>query len=133
MTYETHEKTLMIKKIIIGIVLNGAALYGVTFFIPEIRYTGGIVFFALGGLVMGVLNTIVKPILKLLTLPLQIITMGLSLIVLNGVIFWILKVTLDTLSINGVTLAVTEVKTYFLAGFIFGVINWGEHLIIHNK
>jgi len=124
----------VLKKVLIGIVLNGAALYGVIYFLPsQIQYTGGVAFFAIGGLVMGILNSIVKPILKLLTLPLQILTLGLSLIILNGIIFWIFDVVIDTIVIEGVTLTVTGIKTYFLAGFLFGLINWIEHLLIHNK
>lgn len=124
----------MFKKILIGIALNAAALYGVIYFLPEqIQYTGGVSFFALGGIVMGLLNSIVKPVLKLLTLPLQILTLGLSLIILNGVIFWIFDVIIDTLLIEGVTLTVSSIKMYFLAGFLFGLINWVEHLAIHNK
>lgn len=124
----------MLKKFLIGIILNAAALYGVIYFLPDqIQYTGGIAFFAIGGIVMGILNSIVKPILKLLTLPLQILTLGLSLIILNGIIFWIFHVVIDTIVIEGVTLIITSTKTYFLAGFLFGLINWVEHLLVHHK
>lgn len=123
----------MLTKFIISIILNAVALFGVTLFIPEITYTGGPIFFIIGGLVLGILNGVVKPILKLLTLPLQILTLGLSLVFLNGIIFWIFKVIIDTIVIDGVTLQVATVKTYFLAGFVFGLINWFEHLIIHHK
>ncbi|MBI2453688.1 phage holin family protein [Candidatus Peregrinibacteria bacterium] len=79
---------------------------------------------------MGLLNSIVKPILKLLTLPIQIITLGLSLIVLNGIIFWIFDVIIDTIALEGVSLTVEGIKTYFLAGVAFGVINWLEHIVV---
>lgn len=123
----------MLKKLLIGIILNAAALFGVTYFLPQIEYTGGFTFFAIGGIVMGLLNTIVKPILKLLTLPLQILTLGISLVILNGVIFWIFDIVIDTIVIEGVTLTVPTIKTYFLSGFLFGLINWVEHLLVHNK
>lgn len=123
----------MLKKIIIGIILNGGALYGVTYFLPEIQYTGGLKFFAIGGIVMGILNSVVKPILKLLTLPLQILTLGLSLIILNGIIFWIFDVVLDSIVIEGVTMMVQGITAYAFAGLIFGALNWLEHLVIHNK
>lgn len=123
----------MFKKILIGVILNGLALYGVLYFLPTIQYSGGIKFFVIGGLVMGILNTIIKPILKLLTLPLQILTLGLSLIILNGVIFWIFDISIDTLMIQGVTLQVPTVTMYIFAGFLFGLINWGEHILIRNK
>lgn len=123
----------MLQKVIIGIVLNGLALFGVTYILTDIHYTGDIYFFLLGGLVMGILNSIVKPVLKTLTLPLHILTIGISLILLNGVIFWMLDVIIDTLVIEGITLEIPTLKTYFLAGLIFGIINWVEHFIIHNK
>ncbi|MEK7171503.1 MAG: phage holin family protein [Patescibacteria group bacterium] len=123
----------MFKKFLLGIILNGAALYGVIYLLPEIQYTGGIKFFVIGGLVMGILNSIVKPILKLLTLPIQIVTLGLSLIILNGIIFWIFKVIIDTIAIEGISVTIPGLTTYIFAGALFGLINWVEHLIIHNK
>ena len=123
----------MLKKFLIGIILNGLTLYGVIYLLPEITYTGGVLFFVVGGLAMGILNTIVKPILKIMTFPLHILTLGLSLILLNGVIFWIFKVVIDTILIEGITLTVPNLTTYVFAGFLFGLINWVEHLVIHNK
>ena len=124
----------MIKKILLGVILNGAALYGVVYLLPaQILYTGGIGFFVLGGVIMGLINSMVKPILKLLTLPLQILTLGLSLIFLNGFIFWIFHQIIDTLLIDGITMQVIGIKTYFLAGFAFGILNWLEHLIFGHK
>lgn len=109
------------------------ALYAVIYLLPQIRYTGDLWFFVIGGLVMGFLNWIIKPILKIITFPLYILTLGLSLIVLNGVIFWIFGQFIDALAIDGITLLVPDTKTYFIAGAIFGIINWLIHLIISNK
>lgn len=123
----------MIKKIIIGIILNALALYGVTYVLPEITYSGGVMFFAFGGLTMGLLNSFVKPILKLITFPLHLLTLGISLTLLNAIIFWIFEVIVGTIVVKGISLEVPAFKTYFLAGLAFGVINWVEHLVIHNK
>lgn len=120
----------MLKKILLGIIANGAALYGVTYFMPEIRYTGGIAFFVFGGVTMGLINTVLKPILKLLMLPLQIITLGLSLIVLNGIIFWIFSAVLDIIAVADIRLVVAATKDYFIAGFVFGIVNWVLHVLL---
>ncbi len=40
-------------------------------------------------LVLGILNAIVRPILILLTLPITILTLGLFLLVLNGLLIWL--------------------------------------------
>lgn len=123
----------MLKKTFIGIVLNGAALYAVLYLLPAMTYTGGVRFFVLGGVVMGLLNTIVRPVLKVITLPLHFLTMGLSLIVVNGIIFWIFQIIIATIAVQGITLQVPGVVDYLFAGFLFGIINWIAHLIIHNK
>ncbi len=67
--------------------------------------------------VLGFLNMIVKPIIKVLTLPINIITLGLFSLIINGVFFWFV-----TLVVPGFS-----VKT-FLAAFwgalIVSIINW---------
>lgn len=40
-------------------------------------------------LVLGILNALVKPVLLLLTLPLNLITLGLFTLVVNGFVFWL--------------------------------------------
>lgn len=44
---------------------------------------------AAAGLVLSVLNAFVRPILLLLTLPVTLLTLGLFIIVLNGLLFWL--------------------------------------------
>ncbi len=52
----------------------------------EIRDLGSVLVFAL---VLGVLNALVRPILLLLTLPLNILTLGLFTLVVNAIVFWV--------------------------------------------
>lgn len=120
----------MLKKIIIAIVLNGLALYGVTQLVPGISYAGGVAFFIVGGIIMGVLNTFIKPLLKLVTLPLQILTLGISLIFLNAFLFWIFEGAIGVVAVEGVMLTIAGIKGYFLAGVVFGMINWLLNLIV---
>ena len=123
----------MLHKIIIGVVLNALALYLVTKFVPGIQYTGGIMFFVIGGIVIGTLNTFVKPLMKLLSFPLMLATIGLFTFVINAIIFWLTVRIVNVISIADVSVTVTEVWTYLIAAVVFGLVNWGLHLIIHNK
>ncbi len=43
---------------------------------------------AIAALVLGLVNTLVKPVLVILTLPVTILTLGLFLVVLNALLFW---------------------------------------------
>jgi putative membrane protein len=55
----------------------------------------------LAALVLGVLNAIVKPILFVLTLPFTILTLGLFLLVLNGIVLWLTSVLVPGFKIPG--------------------------------
>jgi putative membrane protein len=123
----------LIRKAVLGIALNGLALYGITYFLAEVTYKGGFMFFVVGGFVMGILNTLIKPILRVLAVPLVFLTAGLFLIVINVVMLWLTKEIIDILHIGDVFFEIQGLTTYLIAGFLFGIINWLEHLFIHNK
>ena len=94
----------LIKRIVVGILLNGVALFALTELIEEITYTGGIKFFIIGGIVVGVLNLVVKPLFKIITFPLIFLTGGLFLVVINAVVLWFLSYFLGVIEFRDVTL-----------------------------
>lgn len=64
--------------------LNTIALFIVANIVHGFHYES-LTYLAIAALILGLLNAIVRPILFLLTLPLTIVTLGLFLIVLNGI------------------------------------------------
>ena len=70
--------------IIVQIVINAAALWLAAYLVPGVTYTGNVVYLLLAGLVMGLVNLLVKPVVTLLSLPLIIVTLGLFYLVVNG-------------------------------------------------
>ncbi len=123
----------MIKKILLGIVLNGLALFVVTKLVSDLQFTGGFYFFAIGGLIIGVLNTFVKPLMKLLSFPVVLLTAGLFSFVINVIIFWLTVKVVNGIHFSDVTVTVGSVWTYFIAALVFGVINWVLHILVPNK
>lgn len=123
----------MLNKIIVGGVLNGLALYLVTKFIPDVQYTGGIAFFALGGFVIGFLNAFIKPLMKILSFPLILITVGLFMLVINAIIFWLTMQAVNAISIADISVNISNPVTYLWGALIFGLVNWVLHIIIHTK
>ncbi|MCA9374646.1 phage holin family protein, partial [Candidatus Peregrinibacteria bacterium] len=99
----------------------------------DVSYTGGIKFFALGGLVIGTLNTFVKPLMKLLSFPLMLMTVGLFTFVINAVIFWLTVVAINGISISDITVSVGSPWTYLIGAVVFGLTNWILHIVVHNK
>lgn len=63
------------------------------------------------------LSLVVKPILTLLTLPLNILTLGLFSIVINGAFFWFVAQI-----IQGFT--VSNFKAAVIGAFVISIINW---------
>jgi putative membrane protein len=55
------------------------------------------------GIILGLINSFIKPILNLITLPLKIITLGLFSLILNMAIFFFLDVIFPELKIAGLS------------------------------
>ncbi len=80
--------------------LNAVALLAVAYLLPGIAVASfGSAMIA--ALVLGLLNTIIKPILVFLTLPITILTLGLFLLVINALVFWFAGSILSGFKVNG--------------------------------
>jgi putative membrane protein len=75
--------------------LTGFALWVVTLIVPGISFVGGhstlqrvgIIFVV--GVIFGLVNAIIKPIVQFISIPLYILTLGLIHIVINALMLWI--------------------------------------------
>jgi putative membrane protein len=68
--------------------------------------------------VLGLLNTIVRPILVLLTLPVTVVTLGLFLFVINALMFWAAAWLLDGFHVAGFMAALIGSLIYSLIGIV---------------
>lgn len=123
----------ILKRMFFGVLINGVALFGVTYFLKDVTYTGGFMFFLIGGVVIGVLNTLVKPFMELIAFPFIIFTAGLIIFIINAFILWFTKYFLDVIQFRDVAMEVSGIGGYVTAAVLFGLINWGLHLVIKNK
>ena len=73
---------------VIQILVNAAALYVAVLLVPNLDFAfepeGALLKFILVAVIFGLVNAYVKPILRIFTLPITIITLGLFLLVLNA-------------------------------------------------
>jgi putative membrane protein len=85
---------------LIRVIVNAIALMIVAYFLPGVSVTG-FIGALIAAFVLGIVNAILRPILILLTLPIQIVTLGLFTFVINGVLFyWVGHLNLG-LVVNG--------------------------------
>ena len=99
------------------IALNGLAVFLAAWLIPGIDYQGGILYLLLTGLVIGLINLLVKPLVMLLSLPLIVLSLGFFFLVINGAMLWLAAASLEGLTIDGCLPAI-------LGGFVLAVLNW---------
>jgi putative membrane protein len=74
--------------------INAVALIAVAYLMPGVHvasFTTALV----AALVLGLINAVVRPVLVLLTLPVTLITLGLFIFVLNGLLFWMVGSWID--------------------------------------
>src|SRR5690554_3236338 len=123
------------RKILIGIVLNAIAIWLTTELVPGINavhYDAGIgpmiISFLFIALVFSVINTFLGFLLRVLTFPLYILTLGLFSIVVNAIL---LSVTAWTTSFFGFGLTIDEFFwSGILGALVLSLINWGLGLIL---
>ena len=107
-------------KIIVHWFLLAAALLLVAFLYPGVSISSyGSALIA--AFVLGVLNTLVRPLLVLLTLPVTVLTLGLFLFVINALMFWSAASILDGFGVTGFSAALIGSLIYSLCGIVIDV------------
>jgi putative membrane protein len=104
-------------KIIVRWLLLAAALLLVAHLYPGVTVASfGVAMIA--ALVLGLLNTLVRPLLVLLTLPVTLITLGLFLFVINALMFWSAASLLEGFHVAGFGAALIGSLLYSVCGMV---------------
>ena len=93
----------MIRRLIVKILVTAVALWVADYLLADFTVIGGIVGYGIAGVVLGLLNSIVRPILKLIALPLILLTLGLFTVVINIAMLWVASLITGTIVIGGIT------------------------------
>jgi len=107
-------------KILIRWLLLAAALLLVAHLYPGVQVTS-FTSALIAAFVLGLLNTLLRPILVLLTLPVTLVTLGLFLFIINAAMFYMAARLLDGLSVNGFGAALIGSLIYSLCGMVIDV------------
>ncbi len=99
------------------IVLNGVGILLAAYLVPGIDYQGGLLYLLLAGLVMGLVNLLVKPLVTLLSLPFIVLTLGVFFLVINGLMLYLAAFLLSGLTVEGCLPAI-------LGGIVLALFNW---------
>jgi putative membrane protein len=112
-------------KWLIGWAINAGVLLLLPYILPavQVKNVGAAL---LAALVLGLLNAIVRPILVILTLPITLLTLGLFILVINGLMFWLASRLLDDFHVTSFGWAV-------LAALVYSLISWAVNAVILRK
>lgn len=139
-------------KILISIIINALILYAITYLLwanSELSIEAWIVLgcddcsytsiealktYIIGGTILGVLNAIIKPILKILALPLYFIFLWLAGFIINGIVLYLFSYIInDMLLISGVWYEINGLINFVIAVAIFTVLNTLYSLLFFKK
>jgi putative membrane protein len=113
-------------KLLIVWLLNALALLAVAYLMPSINVTG------FGGAliaaaVIGLFNVLIRPLLILLTLPVTVLTLGLFIFVINGLLFFLVGSLLEGFEVQSLLSGI-------LGAILYSLISWAlSALILGNK
>lgn len=98
-------------------IVNALALLGVAYLVPGVRVET--LWTALvAALVLGLVNALIRPVLLILTLPVNIVTLGLFTFVVNGLLIWLVSTMVKGFEISG-----------FAPAFLAAVLLWAASLV----
>jgi putative membrane protein len=96
--------------------INTVALIAVAYLMPSVTISSaGAALVA--ALVLGLVNTVIRPLLVILTLPVTVLTLGLFIFVINGLLFWAVGSLVPGFHVAGFWSAV-------LGAIVFSLISW---------
>ena len=104
-------------KLLVKWLLSAAALLFVAYVYSGVEvktFTAALI----AAFVIGLLNTVVRPILVVLTLPVTVVTLGLFLFVINALMFWAAAGVLDGFHVRGFLAALIGSLIYSLLGVV---------------
>jgi putative membrane protein len=101
---------------IVRVLVNAAVIALAAALVPGLHLAGAMPAL-LAGLVLGLINALVRPVLVVLTLPLTLLTLGLFLLVLNGICLALTAWLVPGFDIDGFLPAV-------LGALVISVVSW---------
>lgn len=92
----------------------------------RITYEGELGVIIIGGLILALINAVIKPIVVILSLPAILLTLGLFMIVINGLMVMLVSVVYNPIEVSSIWSAM-------LAGVIIGLVNYLVTTILEER
>jgi putative membrane protein len=102
---------------LLRLLINAIVLYLIATYVPgfHLNNFGTAV---IAALIFGIVNAIIRPLLLILTLPLTILTLGLFIIILNALMFWLAVWLTPGFRVDGFTPALIGALIMMVVSFV---------------
>lgn len=103
-------------RLVLTWIINAAALFAVPYLMHSVDVTS-IGAALVAALLLGLVNTLVRPLLLLLTLPVTVLSLGLFIFVINGFMFWLVAKVVEGFHVDSFGSAI-------VGALLYSVISW---------
>lgn len=112
-------------RILLGWAINALCLLALPYLLNAVQVAGFGTALVVA-LVLGLLNVLIRPVLIILTLPINILTLGLFTFVINGLLFWLVSRIVDGFSVASFGWAI-------VGALVYSLISWAVSSIVMNS
>ena len=102
---------------IIRLIINMVSILIISYLFPRMIRVDGFLVALVAAFLLGIVNTILRPILVFLTFPITLLTLGLFLLVINGLMLWLVSALVRGFHISGFWGAV-------LGSILISIVSW---------
>ena len=112
-------------KLLVVWLINALALLTVAYVMPGIA-VADIWAAMIAAVVLGLVNAVIRPVLVLLTLPVTILTLGLFIFVINGLLFWFVGTFIEGFVVSGFWPGV-------FGAIVYSLISWALSSLVFEE
>lgn len=105
--------------------ISALSVYAAAYIVPGVRVANAWTAFV-AALVIGLINALIRPLIILLTLPVNILTLGLFTLVINAVLFWFASSIVKGFDVANFTAA-------FLGALVYWLVSWFVNGLFETK
>jgi len=112
-------------RLLITWLINALALLALPYIFTSIQvksFTTALI----AALVLGLINTLIRPVLVLLTLPVTLLTLGLFIFVINGLLFWFVGSFIEGFTVGGFWAGV-------FGAIVYSIISWALSALVLGR
>jgi len=102
---------------IVRLLIHMIAILIIAYLVPKVIRVDSVMAALIAAFLLGIVNAVLRPVLVVLTIPLTLVTFGLFLLVINGLMLWLVSALVKGFHVNGFWGAV-------LGSILISLVSW---------